>query len=130
MVAWLQLEGNRGRESMSKRLRGQSLVEIALIAPILILLIVLVLDLGRVFAAWITVTNSAREAASFGSQSIAGSVPDASIRSVAAAEGSGASVLPDATHVVVAYPSPDLIAVTVRAPFQPVAPMVEGLWAG
>jgi hypothetical protein len=115
---------------MFRRLRGQSLVELALIAPILILLIVVILDLGRIFAASVGVTNSAREAASWGSQSIAGSIPVATLRSVAAAEGSGARVLPDATHVVVAYPSPDLILVTVRSPFQPVAPGVGGLWAG
>jgi hypothetical protein len=115
---------------MFGRLRGQSLVELALIAPILILIIVVILDLGRIFTTWVAVTNSAREAAYWGSQSIAGSIPDASIRSVAAAEGSGARILADATHVAVAYPSPDLILVTVRSPFQPVAPGVGGLWAG
>src|SRR5687768_16379255 len=103
---------------MSRRLQGQSLVEIALIAPILIVMLVVVVDLGRILGAWITVTNSAREAAYFGSRTIAGSVSDAEIRGVAATEGSGARVLPDATHVAIAYPAPDLIAVTVRSPFQ------------
>ena len=107
---------------MSRRLQGESLVEIAMVAPILIVVLVIVVDLGRIFAAWITVTNSTREAAYFGSRTITGSVSDAAIRAVAAAEGSGANV-PDATHVAIAYPSPDLIAVTVRSPFS-AAPMV------
>ena len=114
---------------MFRRLHGQSLVELALVAPILIVLVVAALDLGRIFASSISVTNSAREAASWGSQAIAGSISDASIRGVAAAEGTGARILPDATHVVIAYPSPDLIVVTVRSPFQPVVPLVGGLWA-
>jgi hypothetical protein len=129
MLAWRQREAERNR-TVWMRLRGQSLVELALVAPILITLLVIVLDLGRIFVVWITVTNSAREAAYFGSRAIAGGIPATAIRGVAALEGGGTQVLPDATYVTIAYPSPDMIAVTVRSPFQPVAPMVGALWAG
>lgn len=43
--------------------RGQALVELALIVPVLALLFLATLDLGRVYYSTITVTNAAREAA-------------------------------------------------------------------
>jgi PKD repeat protein len=43
--------------------RGQALVELALVVPILLLLMVAALDLGRIFYARITVENAAREGA-------------------------------------------------------------------
>lgn len=45
------------------RSRGQSLVELALILPVLLLLALAALDLGRLFYAQITLTNAAREGA-------------------------------------------------------------------
>lgn len=49
--------------------RGQSLVELALFLPILALLLIGALDLGRVFFATVQLTNSVREGASFGQTS-------------------------------------------------------------
>jgi TadE-like protein len=51
------LSGSHGRT------RGQSLVEFALILPVFALLFAATLDLGRLFYAQITLTNSAREGA-------------------------------------------------------------------
>src|SRR5688572_15553460 len=45
------------------RTRGQALVELALILPLMVLLLAAALDLGRLFYSGITVTNSAREGA-------------------------------------------------------------------
>jgi Flp pilus assembly protein TadG len=45
------------------RTRGQSLVEFALILPVFILLFAATLDLGRIAAAQVTLTNAAREGA-------------------------------------------------------------------
>lgn len=45
------------------RTRGQALVELALILPLMILLLAAALDLGRLFYSGITVTNAAREGA-------------------------------------------------------------------
>ncbi|MHB8891143.1 MAG: TadE/TadG family type IV pilus assembly protein [Candidatus Limnocylindrales bacterium] len=45
------------------RSRGQALVELALVTPILLLLLLGAVDLGRLFYARITVTNAAREGA-------------------------------------------------------------------
>ncbi|HIC89426.1 MAG TPA: pilus assembly protein [Anaerolineae bacterium] len=46
--------------------RGQSLVELALLLPVLLLILVGVVDVGRAFHAYLVVTNSAREAARYG----------------------------------------------------------------
>ncbi|MDP9463078.1 MAG: PKD domain-containing protein [Actinomycetota bacterium] len=43
--------------------RGQSIVELALILPVLLVLVAAAIDLGRIFFARITVANSAREGA-------------------------------------------------------------------
>ena len=45
------------------RSRGQSIVELALILPVLMLLVASTLDLGRMFYSQITITNAAREGA-------------------------------------------------------------------
>jgi len=46
-----------------RRPRGQALVELALILPVFLLLLAAALDLGRLFASQITLTNAAREGA-------------------------------------------------------------------
>ena len=52
---------NRDRKS-----RGQSLVEFALVLPLLAVIILGALDLGRAFFTYIIVTNAAREGARYG----------------------------------------------------------------
>jgi hypothetical protein len=49
---------------------GQSLVEFALILPILLLLILGVMDIGRIITTKIAVTNAAREGANFLSRNV------------------------------------------------------------
>ena len=43
-----------------KRSRGQSLVELALVLPVLMLLLAGALDLGRLYYSQITITNAAK----------------------------------------------------------------------
>jgi Flp pilus assembly protein TadG len=50
-----------------RRERGQSLVETAVVLPILLLLLAAIIDFGRAFDAYIILTNAAREGARFGS---------------------------------------------------------------
>jgi Flp pilus assembly protein TadG len=52
-----------GAHSPCGRSRGQALVELALVTPLLLLLLLGAIDLGRLFYARITVTNAAREGA-------------------------------------------------------------------
>ncbi len=50
-------------EMLGREERGQSIVEFALILPILLLLLAIVFDIGRAMYAYMYVTHSAREAA-------------------------------------------------------------------
>lgn len=49
-----------------RRTLGQSLVETAIVLPILLLLLAAVVDFGRAFDAYIVLTNAVREGARFG----------------------------------------------------------------
>ncbi len=57
---------NHPSTSPHRRTTGQSLVEFALLLPVLLLLLVGVFDLGRAFHALITLNNAGREAARYG----------------------------------------------------------------
>lgn len=48
------------------REQGQSIVELTLMLPILMLLLLGIIDLGRVFYTYVTMTNAAREGARYG----------------------------------------------------------------
>jgi hypothetical protein len=56
-----QLKTHDGR-----RERGQSIIEAAIVLPILLLLVAAAVDFGRVFDAYIVLTNAVREGARFG----------------------------------------------------------------
>jgi Flp pilus assembly protein TadG len=43
--------------------RGQTMVETAIVLPVVVFMLVAMVDAGRVFHAWIVVTNGAREGA-------------------------------------------------------------------
>src|SRR5688500_2434831 len=53
------------RVKKGRRERGQSLVELALVIPIFFVLVFGIVDFGLGLKAWITITNSAREAARY-----------------------------------------------------------------
>lgn len=50
--------------------KGQTTVEFALVAVVLILIIFGVIEGGRVFSSWLIITNEAREAARYGAVSV------------------------------------------------------------
>ncbi len=47
------------------RARGQALVELALVAPVLLLIVLLVLDFGHLFLGWVNLQNTARIGADY-----------------------------------------------------------------
>lgn len=53
------------------RTRGQSMVEFALILPLMLGFLVIVADFGRAFTAYLTVSSAAREGATYASRSSA-----------------------------------------------------------
>ena len=48
-----------------RRSRGQALVEFALVLPVLLVLLMVIIEVARLFSAWLIVENSAREAARY-----------------------------------------------------------------
>ena len=58
----------RSRITTSATSRGQSLVEFALVLPVLLLLLVITVDFGRVYLGWVTLNNVVREAANFAAE--------------------------------------------------------------
>jgi Flp pilus assembly protein TadG len=56
----------RPTQRRGRRERGQALVEFAFVVPIFLVLVLGVVDFGWALRSWITVTNSAREAARYG----------------------------------------------------------------
>jgi hypothetical protein len=53
------------RRSKRARSRGQSLVELALVVPVLLLVLLLAIDLGRAFYSWVILQNAARIGANY-----------------------------------------------------------------
>ena len=58
----------RSRITTSGTSHGQSLVEFALVLPVLLLLLVITVDFGRAYLGWVTLNNVVREAANFAAE--------------------------------------------------------------
>src|SRR5262245_41827507 len=74
----LTTQFRRVRDRFRERTRGQSLVEFALIFPVILLIVMAGLDFGRVYLGWVNLNNTARIAANFAAQNakaMAGSGP-------------------------------------------------------
>jgi Flp pilus assembly protein TadG len=63
--------------------RGQSLVELALIAPVLIVLMLGVIDFGRVYFAHVAVTNAAQNGAAYAAQNAINAADTVGIKAAA-----------------------------------------------
>jgi len=106
--------------------KGQSLLEFALIVPILLIILAGVLDLGRLYYAYVSVTDAAAEGASY-----AAIHPQANERAEVlqrAQEASGALVQIDPTMVQVDCPAVAAgapITVTVSYSFTVATPLLN-----
>ena len=77
-----------------RREGGQSLVETAVVFPILVLLLAAIVDFGRAFDAYIVLTNAAREGARFGSTNPEMTVDEIHELVIADIMGSGTNLTP------------------------------------
>jgi Flp pilus assembly protein TadG len=110
--------------------RGQALVELALILPVLVLLAMGTLDLGRAFGAYLSMANAAREGAMYASLHPSDANLAADVTSVVLAELNGAvPATPSVTITPSAVPLPrgSSVRVTVRAPFSLFTTAILGL---
>ncbi len=84
-------QGRRRRTSLRRFFgdkRGQSLVEFGLMLPILVLLVLGAIDFGRVFFAYVSVTNGARNGADYAAFHCSPSCDEDGIRNAVVADTS------------------------------------------
>jgi Flp pilus assembly protein TadG len=72
---------------------GGAAIELAILFPILLLLLIGIVDYGRVFYTWVTVSNAARAGAEFGQQRPDTQTNTDSMRAIAQADGNEAGTL-------------------------------------
>ena len=123
------------------------MVESALILPVLLLLLVITLDFGRLFFSYIQITNAAREAASFaafhptdpvGMQAKAGQETNAQVQrgengivvSATCNDSTGASILCSVANGQAGSGSGNTVTVNVTEPFTFLTPMISGFFGG
>ena len=138
--------------------RGQALVEMAIILPVLLLLLVMALDVGRVFFGWVGLQNAARIGANYAAvHPDAWSAPDNPIKVLARAQYSNQMIadaqalncdqdtngdgtfdeddlpLPVFTNVVGSaspYELGDHSSVTLECDFGLITPLANGIFGG
>ncbi len=115
--------------------RAQSLVELALLLPLFMMLLLGAVEFGRAFAAGLTASSAARQAASYAAQhqtdgsSAGGSCVKAwgQTIDVALAAGSGLGLTCASVAVLPGSPDPygrTPVTVTITAPYQVLTPFV------
>jgi len=115
------------RAEISKGL-GQSLIELALILPVLMLILMGIVDFGRAFNAYIIITNAAREGARYGAMHPA---DESGIRDRVINEAAGSGISIEADDVEVEFPNGtsepgNPIRVTVTCDFSLITPFLLG----
>lgn len=132
-LKWMKMHGRRSAVCLWPAYRGkqggQSLVELAIILPVLILILVGIMDLGRVFYAQIVITNAAREGARYGSMypmDIAG----IKARAIAEAQGAGIQISPNDVQVSGTVTPGEPLTVTVTYRFAAITTLISSFWGG
>ena len=121
------------RLKVKRRRRGDAIVEFAILAPILVLILFGVLEMGRVVDAWLVVHNAAREGARAGvlvdpdpaAQTAAQNAANAYLTSGLGVRGDIASA--SVPSVVV---TPDNVQVTTRADVELYTPLFQAMLHG
>ena len=93
----------RARILKRGRSRGQSLVEFALVLPVVLLILLLVVDVGRLFYGWVNLQNAARIGANYAAlhPGAWGTKPDANAQAAY-----GQQIASDAAAINCVLPSP------------------------
>jgi Flp pilus assembly protein TadG len=110
---------------MRTDVRGQALVETALVLPILLIVLLGIFDFGRAIYAYNTIANAAREAARLAI------VDQNSTAVIAMAKDSAIGLPPDTVDVTFPGPSCNLIGcdiqVTVSHEWRAITPIIGGI---
>jgi len=108
-----------------KKERGQSMLEFALVLPVLLVVLAGVLDLGRLYFAYVAVTDAAGEGASY-----AAIHPDDTAEIIARAQDATGGVVEIDPDMIDVYQPPDLdqaIAVDVTYEFTLATPLINAI---
>ncbi|MGQ9674320.1 MAG: TadE/TadG family type IV pilus assembly protein [Chloroflexota bacterium] len=112
-----------------KSRRGQSLVEFALILPVAIWVLLGVIDFGRLYFTYVTVTNASRVGAEFAMDPRRQA---SDVRAIVKQETSSLTIA-DSDILLTANPSWSAgseLRVSVRGRFEAVTPLISSLWGG
>jgi Flp pilus assembly protein TadG len=107
--------------------RGQSLVEVAFVLPVLLLILMGIFDFGRAIFAYNAIANAAREAARV-------AIVDQN-NALVVAEGKRAAIGLDPVKVDVTFPAPSCAkigctaTVTVQTQWQPITPIIGSIFS-
>lgn len=77
---------DRPRRHRHSRSRGQGLVELALLTPLMIFMLMITVDFARAYSAYIEVSNAARAGAIYGSRSTSNANDPTAVRDAALAD--------------------------------------------
>ena len=137
---------NRGLSAphdAKRKSRGQSIVEFAIILPVLLLMVLAALDLGRAFLGWVVLNNAARVGANYAALhpdawgTPGDSADQATYSSLVADARDDASIALSACNAAV--PSPafptgtdigDFSEVVLECDFNPITPIIGDLFTG
>ena len=123
---------------VSRNRRGQALIESAIVVPVIMLLALGAVDFGRVFAATLTASNAAKQAAAYAAQhqgdgsTTGGTCARAWGQTADIAIQSGTSLGVGCSNVTISAGTADPygrtpITVTVSAPFSTFTPVASGV---
>jgi Flp pilus assembly protein TadG len=138
----------RARPPARTRTRGQSLVELALVLPVILLVLLFAIDFGRAFYSWVILQNASRIGANYAALNPEGwegagspalkaeyvalvskdwgtlgcPTPADPVFTDSPADTSTAGQTPDT-----AYDVGDSVTVTLTCPFRPLTPVISGI---
>jgi len=111
--------------------RGQSVVEFALILPVLLLILLGTIDFGRLYYSYVTVANAARVGAEYGMDYWRAN--PTSVKDMVKAEARPYITIGDSDITVTASPSwyaGSQLNVEVRTGFSAFTPLISQMWGG
>lgn len=119
----------RNEPSRDRRSRGQSIVELTLLMPVLLLILLGAIDLGRAYYAYVSITNAARVGTEYAMEPRR---PQTDVREKIKDEAAPNITLQDSdiTFNTLAWAKGYDLTIEVRTPFTAVTPLISSLWGG
>lgn len=125
-----------GAATAHRKSRGQSLVEFALVLPVLMLILLITIDFGRVFLGWVTLNNAARIAANYAASGTPPLVPSqvTEYHQIVARETSGINcdtlTVPDPTYDPTTPMVGGRAIASIKCTFHLITPFLGALFPG